>query len=108
MLLVGTSAGIALSATFPTRHTFHNRCTSACAFSPGGILGVNTSGPRLSAHRGKLPLSAADHRRLVGVTGQAVYNWEQGKARPKAEQLERLAFVRGLGKREVAELLNGT
>jgi DNA-binding transcriptional regulator YiaG len=65
------------------------------------------SATRLAAHRGKLSLSAADYGKLVGVTGQAVYNWEQGKARPKAEQLERLAFVRGLSKREVAELLNG-
>jgi DNA-binding transcriptional regulator YiaG len=40
------------------------------------------------------------------VTGQAVHNWEQGKASPKAEQLQRLVAARALGKREVAELLN--
>ncbi|MGJ7608363.1 helix-turn-helix domain-containing protein [Variovorax sp. LT1R20] len=63
------------------------------------------SAARLAAHRGKLGLSAASYGKLVGVSGQTIYHWEQGKARPRAAQLQRLAAVRDLGKQEVAERL---
>ena len=39
--------------------------------------------------------------RLLGVSGQSVYKWELGKARPRARQLEAIAALRGVGKREV-------
>ena len=55
---------------------------------------------RLAAHRQKLGLSAAEYGQLVGVSGQSIYKWEQGGARPRAAQLESLAKVRSLGKRE--------
>jgi len=61
------------------------------------------SATRLAAHRAKLGLSAAIYGRLVGVSGQTIYHWEQGKARPRAAQLQRLAAVRDLGAREIAE-----
>lgn len=64
------------------------------------------SATRLAAHRAKLGLSAAIYGRLVGVSGQTIYHWEQGKARPRAAQLENLAAVRELGAREVAERLS--
>jgi len=60
---------------------------------------------RLAAHRAKLGLSAASYGQLVGVSGQTIYHWEQGKARPRAAQLESLAAARDLGAREVAERL---
>lgn len=60
---------------------------------------------RLAAHRAKLGLSAASYGALVGVSGQTIYHWEQGKARPRAAQLDRLASVRGLGARDIAERL---
>ncbi|QFZ83264.1 helix-turn-helix domain-containing protein [Variovorax paradoxus] len=63
------------------------------------------SANRLAAHRAKLGLSAAIYGQLVGVSGQTIYHWEQGKARPRAAQLERLATVRELGAREIAERL---
>lgn len=63
------------------------------------------SAGRLAAHRSKLGLSAAAYGKLVGVSGQTIYHWEQGKARPRAAQLESLASVRSLGKREVADQL---
>ncbi|MEJ1130888.1 helix-turn-helix transcriptional regulator [Variovorax sp. CCNWLW225] len=63
------------------------------------------SATRLAAHRAKLELSAASYGQLVGVSGQTIYHWEQGKARPRAAQLERLATVREFGAREVAERL---
>jgi DNA-binding transcriptional regulator YiaG len=63
------------------------------------------SATRLAAHRTKLGLSAASYGQLVGVSGQTIYHWEQGKARPRAAQLESLAVVRDLGVRQAAERL---
>lgn len=65
------------------------------------------SAGRLAAHRAKLGISAASYGKLVGVSGQTIYHWEQGKARPRAAQLQSLAAVRGLGKQQVAERLEG-
>jgi DNA-binding transcriptional regulator YiaG len=63
------------------------------------------SATRLAAHRAKLGLSAASYGQLAGVSGQTIYHWEQGKARPRTAQLESLAAVRDLGAREVVERL---
>jgi DNA-binding transcriptional regulator YiaG len=58
------------------------------------------SAARLAAHRRKLGLSAAEYGKLAGVSGQSIYKWEQGGTRPRAMQIESLAKVRVLGKRE--------
>jgi DNA-binding transcriptional regulator YiaG len=50
--------------------------------------------------RAKLGLSANDMGKLLGCSGQSVYKWEEGKARPRAAQLASIALARGLGKRE--------
>ena len=42
---------------------------------------------------------------LLGVSGQSVYKWEQGKAKPRASQMQAIAAVRKLGKKQVTELL---
>ena len=63
------------------------------------------SATRLAAQRRKLGLSAADFATLLGVSGQSVYKWEHGEARPRAQQLEAIAALRGIGKREAAERL---
>lgn len=68
---------------------------TAARFSPGW----------LRSHREKLDLSAADYAALVGVSAQTVYNWESGKTRPMAQQLESWSKVRRLGKREAWRLL---
>ncbi len=59
----------------------------------------------LQALRARMDLSAADLGKLLGVSAQSVYNWEHDKARPKPAQLEKLAAVRALGKRKLAEAL---
>jgi DNA-binding transcriptional regulator YiaG len=64
------------------------------------------SASRLASHRAKVGISAASYGQLVGVSGQTIYHWEQGKARPRAAQLEQLAAVRGLAAREIAERLD--
>ena len=63
------------------------------------------SATRLAAQRRKLGLSAADFAALLGVSGQSVYKWENGGARPRASQLEAIAGLRGIGKREAAARL---
>jgi DNA-binding transcriptional regulator YiaG len=66
---------------------------------------VRFSAARLAAQRQKLGLSAQDFGRLVGTTGQAVYNWEAGKARPTGDRLLAIAALRGIGKRQLAKRL---
>ncbi|HSV84699.1 MAG TPA: helix-turn-helix transcriptional regulator [Ramlibacter sp.] len=63
------------------------------------------SATRLAAQRRKLGLSAADFATLLGVSGQSIYKWEHGESRPRARQLEAIAALRGVGKREAAERL---
>jgi DNA-binding XRE family transcriptional regulator len=50
-------------------------------------------------------LSASDFGKLLRVSAQSIYNWEAEKARPRPEQIVKLAALRGLGKREVATRL---
>ena len=74
------------------------------------VEGKRFSPRGLETHRQKLGLSAADYASLVGVTAQTIYSWEQGKSRPRDEQLASLVAVRDLGKREAVtrlELLKG-
>ena len=66
-------------------------------------------GPRFSAkglcsHRDRLGLSAAAYGKLIDVTGQTVYKWENETVRPRAQQVEALAAVRGIGRKEVPAL----
>jgi DNA-binding transcriptional regulator YiaG len=58
------------------------------------------------AQRRRLNLSAADYGRLIGVTGQTIYQWEQGKSRPRRSQFAELVGVRGLGRRGALTRLN--
>ena len=55
--------------------------------------------------RKKLGVTANEMGTLLGVSGQSVYKWEQGKAKPRASQMHAIASVRKLGKKQVAELL---
>ena len=55
----------------------------------------------MAANRKRLGLSAADFGLLVGATGQSIYAWETGKAKPRPQALAAIAALRGVGKREV-------
>ena len=59
----------------------------------------------LKANRVRLGLSADNYGKLVGVSGLSIYNWEQGKARPRESSIAALMAVRGIGKREAAKRL---
>jgi DNA-binding transcriptional regulator YiaG len=67
--------------------------------------GARFSARSVKAQRARTGLSAADYARLVGVSGLTIYNWEQGKSRPRNGQLASLIAIRGIGKREATARL---
>lgn len=72
--------------------------------------GADTSNVRYSARslisqRRRLGLSAADFGLLFGTTGQAIYNWESGRVRPRRKHMAALAALRKLGKKQAAEIV---
>lgn len=68
---------------------------------------IRFSAKSLIAQRRRLGLSAAALARLLGVSALSVYKWESGNTRPRAKQIEAIAALRGMGKREVAQRLEG-
>jgi DNA-binding transcriptional regulator YiaG len=59
----------------------------------------------LAKHRQRLGLSAEALGKLLGVSGQTIYYWEAGKARPRAAQMPAIAALRKLGKRTALAVL---
>lgn len=70
-----------------------------------GVVRHRYSAKGLVSHRSKVGLSAEQYGKLVGVTGQSIYKWEAGKARPRAAQLPALAQIKRLGRRELLKRL---
>lgn len=68
--------------------------------------GVRFTAKGLRSQRQRLGLSAANYGKLVGVTGQTIYSWEQETARPRRQQVEKIAALRGIGKRQALALLD--
>ncbi|MBS0599368.1 MAG: helix-turn-helix transcriptional regulator [Rhodoferax sp.] len=54
----------------------------------------------LAAQRQRLGLSAAQVALLLGVSGQSIYKWEAGAAKPRASQFAAISKLRTMGKRE--------
>ncbi len=71
--------------------------------TPARALRFSAKG--LASQRKRLALSAEDCGTLVGASGQSIYNWEQGKARPQARHLAAIAALRTMGKRGAAARL---
>jgi DNA-binding transcriptional regulator YiaG len=82
-------------ASTPARAAAVVDAPTATRFVPKGLKSL----------RARLGLSAADFGRLVGASGQSVYNWETGKAVPRETQQAALAAVRGIGKRDAIRRL---
>ena len=59
----------------------------------------------LASQRRRLGLSADACGLLLGASGQSVYNWEAGKARPRASHLVAIVALRGLSKTQAVEVL---
>ncbi|MBX3658140.1 MAG: helix-turn-helix domain-containing protein [Ramlibacter sp.] len=81
------------------------KATPVAAKSDGGS-NLRFSAKGFGAQRKRLGLSAAALAKILGVSQLSVYKWESGKARPRAKQLESIASLRGMGKREAAARLN--
>lgn len=60
---------------------------------------------KLAAHRAYLGISQAQMAKLLRASALSVYKWESGKVQPRAAQLERIATVLKMGKREAAAQL---
>src|SRR4051794_23964645 len=80
-----------------------SRPAEAAEDEPAGHLRFSAKG--LAAQRRRLGLSAAAVARLLGVSALSVYKWESGKTRPRARQIEAIAGLRGMGKREAIKRL---
>lgn len=63
------------------------------------------SAKRLAVQRQRLGLSAAQVATLLGVSAQSIYKWEDGKTRPRANQLPAIATLRGMSKRDAVARL---
>jgi DNA-binding transcriptional regulator YiaG len=70
---------------------------------PSSALRFSAKG--LASQRQRLELSAEDCGLLLGTSGQSVYNWESGKARPRAKYLPAIAALRAMGKKAAAARL---
>jgi DNA-binding transcriptional regulator YiaG len=73
--------------------------------APSQVVEVDAEHMRFTAkglrsQRKRLGLSAGDCGKLIGVTDQTIYNWEHQTARPRKQQVARIAALRHLGKRE--------
>ncbi|MBK8122238.1 MAG: helix-turn-helix transcriptional regulator [Dokdonella sp.] len=53
----------------------------------------------------RLGITVEELAALLGVSPQSIYNWQTGKSVPRRAQLEKLASIRGMGKREAEALL---
>ena len=58
------------------------------------------SAAAFAAQRQKLGLSAKDMGKLLGVSDQSIRKWETAGVIPQAQQLEAIAAIRGIGKKE--------
>ncbi len=66
---------------------------------------VRFSAKGFKSLRQRLDLSANTIGSLLGVSAQTIYSWEAGNSHPRGQQLERIAFLRGMGKRDVDTIL---
>jgi len=60
---------------------------------------VRFSAKGFASQRKRLGLSASDLGLLIGTTSQSIYNWEEGKARPRGKYMPAIAALRTLGKK---------
>jgi Helix-turn-helix. len=67
--------------------------------------GTRFSARSIAAQRKRLGLSAAECGLLIGASAQSIYNWEEGKARPRAQHLPAIFALRSLGRRQANEIL---
>lgn len=81
------------------------KLTVKVAPQPAEVAGADKlrfSAKGLASQRRRLGLSAEECGLLVGASGQSVYNWEAGGARPRAKLIPAIAALRSMGKKDAA------
>jgi DNA-binding transcriptional regulator YiaG len=81
------------------------REAAAAEASDGDARSLRFRPKGLASLRERLGLSARECGLLLGVSGQSIYLWEAGRARPSGKHLAGIAALRKAGKREVAAQL---
>jgi DNA-binding transcriptional regulator YiaG len=66
---------------------------------------IRYSAKSLASQRRRLGLSAASLAKLLGVSALSVYKWESGNTRPRQKQIEAIASLRHIGRREAQKRL---
>ena len=66
---------------------------------------IRYSAKSLASQRRRLGLSAAALAKLLGVSALSVYKWESGNTRPRRKQIEAIASLREMGRRDVQRRL---
>ena len=90
------------------KHAQKAQKTPPAASAPDGNAKTRFSAKSLVSQRRRLGLSAEDIGRLVGASGQSVYNWEGAKARPRDSHLPAIAALRTLRRRAALAHLAAT
>jgi DNA-binding XRE family transcriptional regulator len=82
---------------------------AASAADDGGDEGdgrqIRYSAKSLASQRKRLGLSAAALAKLLDVSALSVYKWEKGSTRPRRKQIEAIAQLRGMGRRDAQKRL---
>lgn len=66
---------------------------------------IRFTAERFAALRAKLGLTQAEIAKVLGASSLSVHKWETGAVQPRAAQLEKIASVMKLGKREARAML---
>jgi ribosome-binding protein aMBF1 (putative translation factor) len=66
---------------------------------------IRYSAKSLASQRRRLGLSAAALAKLLDVSALSVYKWESGNTRPRRKQIEAIAQLRGMGRRDAQRKL---
>jgi DNA-binding transcriptional regulator YiaG len=66
---------------------------------------IRYSAKSLASQRRRLGLSAAALAKLLDVSALSVYKWESGSTRPRRKQIEAIAQLRGMGRRDAQKKL---
>jgi len=61
--------------------------------------GTRFSAKSMASQRRRLGFSATECGLLIGASAQSVHNWDEGKARPRAQHLPAIIALRKLGRR---------
>jgi DNA-binding transcriptional regulator YiaG len=84
------------------------RATRAAAAQDDGDADgpqIRYSAKSLASQRKRLGLSAAALAKILGVSALSVYKWESGTTRPRRKQIEAIAQLRGMGRRDAQRRL---